>query len=136
MRTRTAHVVVVLAVAAALAACAQEGDGSTDEAQSSIDVTATEFSFEPDAWTVPADSDVSVTLRNEGTIEHEWVVLAAGTRITSDDEFEEDLVEFEVEADTGDEATGTFQLPAGTYQVICAVPGHLAAGMEGELTVR
>jgi uncharacterized cupredoxin-like copper-binding protein len=136
MRTRTAHVVVVLAVAVALAACAQEGDGSTDEAQSSIDVTATEFLFEPDAWTVPADSDVSVTLRNEGTIEHEWVVLAVGTRITSDDEFEEDLVEFEVEADTGDEATGTFQLPAGTYQVICAVPGHLAAGMEGELTVR
>jgi hypothetical protein len=32
-----------------------------------LEVTATEFSFEPDTWTVPADTDVTVTFRNEGT---------------------------------------------------------------------
>ena len=39
-------------------------------------------------------------------------------------------------ADAGEAITITFTAPAaGTYQVICNVPGHFSAGMEGLLTV-
>jgi uncharacterized cupredoxin-like copper-binding protein len=99
-------------------------------------VTADDFTFTPDEWTVPADEEVTVTLVNEGQVEHEWAVLTEGTSIETEDEFEEDLVEYEIEAIPGGEsATGTLSLPAGSYQVICALPGHLNSGMEGELTV-
>ena len=122
-----------LVIALVLGGCAR---ADTDEAASAIDVTASEFSFEPNSWTAAADTDVTVDLRNEGTVEHEWAVLRSGTTIDSEEEFEEGLVEFEAEADAGESSTGSFSLPAGTYQVICAVPGHFAAGMQGELTLR
>jgi uncharacterized cupredoxin-like copper-binding protein len=32
--------------------------------------------------------------------------------------------------------TLTFQAQAGTYEFICAIPGHTQAGMKGTLTVR
>ena len=38
--------------------------------------------------------------------------------------------------DPGTTETGTFTAPAaGDYQIICMVPGHFSAGMEGTLTV-
>ena len=40
------------------------------------------------------------------------------------------------EAASGASAQGTFTAPAaGTYQVVCVIPGHFDSGMEGELTV-
>jgi uncharacterized cupredoxin-like copper-binding protein len=124
---------VLLALVVTLGACAQD---DAEEAATSIEVVATEFAFDPDSWTVAADTDVSVTMENAGTTEHEWVVIEEGTTIADLAEFGEDLVEFEVEAASGESATDTFSLAAGTYQVICAIPGHLAGGMEGELTVQ
>ena len=51
-------------------------------------------------------------------------------------EFSEDLIVFETSAEAGEAITITFTAPAaGTYQVICKVPGHFSAGMEGLLTV-
>ena len=39
-------------------------------------------------------------------------------------------------ADAGVTAQGTTQpLPAGTYQIICTIPGHFTAGQEGILRV-
>lgn len=117
-----------------LAGC--DGDAATPEAETSLEVEATEYAFTPDEWTIQADTDVSVTLVNEGRIEHEWAVLTEGTEIGSEAEFSEDLVETEIEAiPAGESATATVNLPAGTYQVICALPGHFDQGMEGTLTV-
>jgi uncharacterized cupredoxin-like copper-binding protein len=113
------------------------GDETAGPSEEELEVIAVDFAFEPDAWTIPADTDVSVTLVNEGQVEHEWAVLTEGTRISSESEFEEDLVELEIEATpSGESATETVNLPAGTYQVICALAGHFNSGMEGELTVR
>ncbi len=48
----------------------------------------------------------------------------------------EDLIVFEISAAAGEAVTNTFTAPAaGTYQVICKIPGHFSAGMEGLLTV-
>lgn len=130
-----------LAVPAAMlvfvAACGG-GDGDEDEGGGATEfsVAAVEFQFSPDAWAVAADTDVTITFSNDGSIPHEWAVLTAGTNIESEADFAEELVEFEIEAlPAGETATQTFSLPAGTYQVICALEGHFNAGMEGTLSV-
>jgi len=110
--------------------------GGGDGAATSITVGSTEFAFTPDSWTIAADTDVSVTLTNEGTLSHEWIVLTAGTNITSESEFTEQLLEMAVEVvPPGDSGSITLNLAAGTYQVICALEGHFNGGMEGTLTV-
>ncbi len=103
-----------------------------------------EFAFEPSRWSVAAGTDVTVTASNTGSIRHEWVVLQEGVRLDDeadkpDDEavFQRDFVFFQLDAEPGAEQTATFAVPAnpGTYQVVCAIPGHLGAGMVGELRV-
>ncbi|MEE9298804.1 MAG: plastocyanin/azurin family copper-binding protein [Acidimicrobiia bacterium] len=129
-----------LAVAAALlvTACGGGGD-STDDAGSEgttteITADAVEFSFGPDAWVVVAGGDVVLQFQNEGSELHTWVVLSSS--IESEGELTEELIVFEISAEAGQALTISFAAPAaGTYQVICSVPGHFAAGMKGRLTV-
>jgi uncharacterized cupredoxin-like copper-binding protein len=46
------------------------------------------------------------------------------------------MVYFEALLDPGDAGTFTFTAPAaGAYQVVCVIPGHFTAGMEGRLRV-
>lgn len=121
---------VALLLMTACAGDAEEASATTVEAE------AHEFAFEPSEWTAAAATDVSVSLSNTGEIDHEWVIIKAGQDISSEDEFAEELVEFEVEAvPPGETGEGTFNLPAETYQIICALDGHFSAGMEGELTL-
>jgi uncharacterized cupredoxin-like copper-binding protein len=117
-----------------LTACGGDDD---DDGSTSLEVTTTEFAFEPDSWTVPAGEDVAIELENEGTLEHEWVVIEQGEEIATEADFTEEAVLFEVEAvPAGESGAGTFTITeAGRHQVICAVPGHFSSGMEGTLTV-
>jgi uncharacterized cupredoxin-like copper-binding protein len=130
---------VALACALALGACGGGGDAADEgagEGQTEITADAHEFAFEPSSWTAAADTDVTITLTNSGETEHEWAVLNAGEQLESEEDFADELVAFEVEAiPPGEEENATFNLPGGTYQVICALPGHFAAGMEGTLTL-
>lgn len=121
--------VSLVAAAVLLAGCS-----GTD---ADITTTATEYQFSPDDWTVTAGEEFSIELVNEGAIEHEWAVVDLGEDIESEDEFSEDIVLLEVEAiDAGASTVQSFTIEdAGTYQVICALPGHFDQGMEGTLTV-
>ena len=93
-----------------------------------------EFMFDPESWEIPAGEEITITLTNSGTIDHEWVLLNPGVTIASEAELpeteEELLSEFvfwEEEVSPGDTATFTFTAPAeGTYQIICAIEGHFA----------
>ena len=121
-----------------LGACGDDDDGGEGaDASSSIDVEARDFEFVPDSWTVPAGEEFTVEFTNGGETEHEWAVLRTGEEIDSESEFEEDKVEFEIEVTPpGESVSEAFTLDeAGTHQVICALPGHFTAGMEGTLTV-
>lgn len=119
-------VALTLLLALGIAACGGGGD--------SISADAEEFAFTPTEWTVSEGSEVTLTFTNNGTEEHEWVILSE--EITSEDQFNEDIVYWEMEADPGVSAQETFTAPAaGTYQVICALDGHFSSGMEGTLTV-
>jgi plastocyanin len=126
------------ATALLLGACGGD-DGGDDAAETSteIEVEATEFQFAPDSWAVPAGEEFTIEFTNAGAIEHEWAVLKEGEDIASEDDFAEDKVLFEVEAiPAGESVTESFTVEdAGAYQVICALPGHFDAGMEGALTV-
>lgn len=129
----------MLAVGAlTIAACG----GASNEPSTDLTVTVQEFQFTPNTWTVPAGEQVTITITNEGTVTHEWVLLQEGVAITSEADLPEteeellaDFVNVEEEVEAGTSKTLTFQAPpAGNYQIICAIEDHFDAGMEGTLT--
>ncbi len=135
MKTNMGYVSFVMTTALLAAACggADSVDGG-GRGLSEITAAADEFSFSPDVWTASAGSEVTFQFDNQGSVIHYWVILSSP--IESESEFSEDLIVFETSAEAGEAVTNTFTAPAaGTYQVICKVPGHFSDGMEGLLTV-
>ncbi|GIV01162.1 MAG: hypothetical protein KatS3mg014_2777 [Actinomycetota bacterium] len=119
--------VIASAIAATLvlAACGGgggggEGGGGGGTGGQTLSVTATEFKFEPNALQAPAGTDVTISVTDAGTIEHDFTIDEAGLKIA---------------VKPGETKTGTVNLEAGTYTFYCSVPGHREAGMEGTLTV-
>ena len=136
------HLLILAAfvpLAVGVAACGSDDDsgGSTE-----IDVSMEEFEFTPTSWTVAADEEITINLENEGSVEHEWVILQPGVTIESEADLPEteeellaDFVYWEDEVGAGESKTLTFTAPAaGTYQIICAIEDHFDAGMNGTLT--
>jgi uncharacterized cupredoxin-like copper-binding protein len=103
-----------------------------------LTVVLTDFAFTPADVTVTAGQDVNLTLTNNGSVDHEWVLMEAGYQVTvpfSDDD--EPHVYWEAEAGAGETKSFTFTAPSepGDYQIVCGIPGHIEAGMVGTLTV-
>jgi plastocyanin len=116
-----------------ITACGDSGGSSSD---TEISVSAKEFEFTPSSWSIAGDTDVTINFTNDGSIDHEWAVLTEGTNIANEDEFNEDIVEWEIEATpAGTSVTESHSFAPGTYQVVCALDGHFNAGMEGTLVV-
>jgi uncharacterized cupredoxin-like copper-binding protein len=135
--TRWAFVVAMMLLAAA---CSSDSD---DGLSTDLDVTLDSFSFEESSWEIPAGEEITIKLTNAAAIAHEWVILKPGVTISSEadlPETEEELlanfVYWEEEVEGGDAQTFMFTSPpSGEYQVICAIPDHYDAGMNGTLTV-
>jgi uncharacterized cupredoxin-like copper-binding protein len=132
-------VLPVLLLAGLLSACAGGA------APTQITVTMTEFGFEPNSITVTAGSPVELTLVNEGAIEHDFVIeVIPVTDVSSSNSGEHHMStdehsEFDLHTSTAAGETNTLTFTpteSGTYQIICSVPGHLDAGMTGELIVK
>ena len=134
-------VIAVLALVLGFVAIVAAGDGGGPAAggggpSDTVSVTATEFAFDPADVTIPAATEVPVTLENGGGVAHNWTVLSE--EIGSEAEFSEDLVLVQVpdtEAGASTEEAITID-EAGAYQVICTVPGHFDGGMTGTVTVQ
>jgi len=87
-----------------------------------VEVVAVDIKFEQETLEFPADTDVKVTLKNEGLLQHDFAI--------------EDT-DFVTELTNGGESTDiVVNLPAGDYTYYCTVAGHREAGMEGKLTVK
>jgi uncharacterized cupredoxin-like copper-binding protein len=138
MKKTAIRTLSVLMAVGVTGACA--GGGS--EPSTDLAVTVKEFQFTPNTWTVPAGQQISIAITNIGTVTHEWVLLKPGVQITSEDDLPDteeellaDFVNVEEEVEAGQTKTLTFLAPpAGTYQIICAIPDHFNAGMKGTLT--
>jgi uncharacterized cupredoxin-like copper-binding protein len=132
-QTRSTYGLVVVALAVLVAACGGTGNGGATGAVDSdaeaapasasadaVTVVATEFSYDPEDLTLPADTPVEVVLDNQGVIEHDITI---------------DEVDVSIYANAGETVTEEITLPAGTYTFYCNIPGHRASGMEGTVTV-
>jgi uncharacterized cupredoxin-like copper-binding protein len=127
-RLRTLGMVVAAVVvgAAAVAFAAQLGagrDGASGDASAggSVRVSLTEFAFAPDPIVVDRGAP-RLEIVNDGTTAHDLVIpsLGKGTPdLPAGDRMVLDL-------------SGQ---PAGTYRVVCDLPGHTEAGMVTELTI-
>ena len=102
------------------------GDGHDDanspvaDGAREVEMTATDFAFDPDEITAEAGEDLAIVLTSEDLL-HDFTI---------------DELDAHVAADRGETATGGFTADeAGTYTYYCSVPGHREAGMEGALTV-
>jgi uncharacterized cupredoxin-like copper-binding protein len=94
--------------------------------------------FELEEMTVPAGVPVTVVIRNNDPIAHEWIVgnddLHAVHRTGTEAVHDERPSEVTVGAYAERATTLTFDEP-GEYAYICHLPGHEAYGMVGTLVV-
>ncbi len=76
--------------------------------------------FSPTELTIPANTDVTITLTNTGNLEHTFTI---------------DDLEIDETLQPGDTREVTINAEAGEYEYYSSVPGQREAGMVGTLTV-
>jgi uncharacterized cupredoxin-like copper-binding protein/mono/diheme cytochrome c family protein len=99
---------------------AQEAAGEAPAELTEQVVTSFDIYFEPAEVAIPADTDVTFHLPNDGAAAHNFSIDALG---------------IDVDLAPGSEEQVVINAPAGTYEYYCNVPGHKEAGMVGTLVV-
>ena len=118
--------VVGLMAVALLAGCGGGGgSGGSGAPAGSIQVTMTDFKFNP-ATITAAHGKVVFWLINSGTQQHDLAIRdSSKTRIAASELVSAgDTKEFDVA-----------NIDAGSYTIYCTQPGHEASGMFGKLTI-
>jgi nitrite reductase (NO-forming) len=127
MKHRHLKILAALAVTAVTVTACGGDDATTttaapgttaDGGAITLTVTATEFSFDPEILEVPAGTPVTITLINNGVVEHDITI---------------DELDFHLLANPGETVSATITVPAGVYHVYCDIPGHHEAGMMATL---
>jgi Cu-Zn family superoxide dismutase len=95
--------------------------------QTELTVEMVDIDFNPNDFSIPANTDVTITLPNNGAAVHNFNV--DGKNNPSDPGIRSGDVQ------PGDSATVTVNLPPGEWYYYCSIPGHEAAGMYGTITV-
>lgn len=124
VRPRRAALVALL-VAPLLAACGAGQAGSTNAATGTPDITlrATDNKWDQPGYTAKAGK-VTIALRNQGSVTHSLVVKdSSGTKLAS-----------RILVPPGQSKNVEVEATAGTYTLLCDVPGHEAT-MHAQLTV-
>lgn len=88
-----------------------------------IKVLLKEYAFEPNRIEISAHKPVKLVLENVGDVKHEMEILGLPEEVEAELEPHQ-KTELIVPA-----------LNAGTYPVVCEMPGHLMAGMKGAIVV-
>ena len=107
-------------------------------ASTKIDVTMTDFQFQPNQFTVPAGQEITINATNNGAVVHNFVIMKLGTSAgPSFDDQDVPNVFWQVELQPGSSTNTSFTAPTdpGDYEVVCRTEGHIAAGMAAKLTV-
>ncbi|HEX3300956.1 MAG TPA: sulfocyanin-like copper-binding protein [Actinomycetota bacterium] len=141
--TRIAVAAVALALLGAVACSSSSSSSSSAGGSSPGTVSATEqdFSITLASGSAPAGS-VTFNIANQGPSTHEFVIVqtddAPDALPTKDGEVDEDkltVVDEQEDIAPSTTATLTSNLDAGSYVIICNIPGHYEAGMRAGLTV-
>ena len=112
--------VAAIAVVLGIGAVARVGNASTVKESAPIAVTLREFAIEP-AMIMASPGKVTLQVTNTGTMTHNFKVTGLGNT--------KDLK-------PGESASlALADVKAGSYEVLCTVPGHEASGMKATLMV-
>ena len=84
-----------------------------------VDIETVDLAFSLEVLDIPADTDVTISLTNNGALPHDIAI--------EDTDYLSDL------AGPGETVHLVVNLPAGEYTFYCSVAGHRAAGMVGTL---
>jgi uncharacterized cupredoxin-like copper-binding protein len=129
----------ILVVAILLAGCTATLQSATE-----VTVEATDFAYNPASITVPSGQPVTVTLKNIGAVEHDFVVdkidvsdvEASESGPAEHHQMEQAEYDLHFFAKAGESTVLRFTpLQPGTYEIFCSIAGHKEAGMIGELIV-
>jgi plastocyanin len=95
-------------------------DRRCSRGRGSLNVGAREFSLTPSGLTAPADTNFTVSLKNNGGLTHNFTIQGNGTtgNVTA-----------------GGTGNQTFNLPDGTYPFFCSIGNHRQQGMSGTITI-
>jgi uncharacterized cupredoxin-like copper-binding protein len=103
-----------------------------------VEIVLRNSRYEPGAVRVPVGRPITVLLRNEDPIDHEWIVgdesLHVRHRTGTEPHHDERPTEVSVPALETRVTIVTFEA-AGTLRFVCHLPGHEAYGMSGTLMV-
>ncbi len=94
-----------------------------------VEIVSHDIFYEPKDVTIPADTDVTIMLPNEGVTLHNFSITDH-----KNDDLSFDPIDIDI--DPGATEQVTINAPAGEYYFFCNVPGHEPAGMWGTLTVK
>ncbi len=125
---------IIVAVLLSLMLVSCGGGGASTK----INVTMTDFQFQPNQFTVPAGQEITFNSVNNGAVVHNFVIMKKGTSAGPffDDE-DVPNVFWQVEIQPGSSVDTSFTAPTdpGDYEVVCRTEGHIASGMTAKLTV-
>ena len=128
---------VALVLVAGAAAVALAGPAKPETTSVTIEIHYSHFN--PSEIAVPVGVPITITIRNDDPIDHEWIVgddavqqkHRTGTELLHPS-FQTDLV---IPALSTRKTVVTFA-QAGQLKYICHLPGHEAYGMVGVVTIR
>ena len=129
MKMRRIPVVSLIGlIAVMLAACGGSASASTPApiTGQTINVDETEFAYTPNTFNASVGQPITFKITNKGTVDHTFVILGQDGQEAA-----------KTNVKVG--ATATLQFTptaAGTYPIVCDLPGHKEAGMQGTLTVK
>jgi plastocyanin len=98
-----------------------------------INAKETEYAIALDKSSVPA-GNVTFNTMNAGSLPH-TIAVVPGNGASKSSGITGKTIGDSGNIDPGKNATLTVNLQAGTYQVVCSVPGHVQLGMLVQLTV-
>jgi plastocyanin len=103
-----------------------------------VTLTGQEPYYDSSTYTVPARSEVTLTMTNPGSVAHAFTILKLGEHVTPPYKpADQDKILWELVVKAGETTSGTFTAPTerGEYDIICRIPGHLELGMKATLIV-
>jgi len=131
------------ALVVALSACGADGDAAISGISNDITGSLSEWKIDLSAGAAAAGT-VNFTITNNGTIEHEFVIVKTdipdGEIPLVEDKFQEDAEGVEVIDEMEKMAKGVTEtlavnLEPGNYQLVCNIVSHYGAGMHAGFVV-